>query len=144
MLSLLILTEGFRRAKWADLWFDDLEKIVHRSVDRDRKDLQKAVRVALLDTGVDSRHAQFQNALRTKKIRGFRGFPDSLDPLSDKNGHGTHGASIFMRAAPHASLYIARIADDHGIIASDDNYAAVVEVHFGISEAGLTINSIRL
>ena len=33
-----------------------------------------------------------------------------------------------MHTAPNAVLYIARIADDKGIIAADDSYAAVVEV----------------
>jgi hypothetical protein len=33
-----------------------------------------------------------------------------------------------MRTAPRAELYIARIADDTGNIAAENNYASVVEV----------------
>lgn len=105
-----------------------MERIVHPIINKDRKDRQKPVRVAILDTGVDARHPQFQKALQLKVIRDSRGFPDTLLPLCDRNGHGTHGASVFMRIAPHAALFIARIADDNGEIADENNYAAVVEV----------------
>ena len=118
------------RAKWADQWFHDLDTAVYPVIDRNRKERQTPVRIALLDTGVDSRHPTFQKALRLNKIHAFRGFPASLDPLSDRNGHGTHGASVCMRAAPNAVLYIARIADDVGVIAPDNSYAAVVEVFY--------------
>ena len=118
----------FDRAKWADQWFEDLERVVHTSIEKDRKDRQKPVRVAILDTGIDARHPQFKEALQLKKIKASLGFPDSLDALSDRNGHGTHGASVFLRTAPHAVLYIARIADDNGNIASENNWASVVEV----------------
>lgn len=120
----------FIRAKWADQWFDDLERVVYPVINKNRKERQRPVRVALLDTGVDSRHPDFRKALQLKKISEFQGFPGSLDPLSDQNGHGTHGASVFMHTAPNAVLYIARIADDKGIIAADDSYAAVVEVFY--------------
>lgn len=105
-----------------------MERVVHPLIDKDRKDRQKPVRVAFLDTGVDARHPRFQKALQLNKIQGFRGFPESLDPLSDRNGHGTHGTSVFMLTAPHALLYIARIADDKGNVDSENNYAAVVKV----------------
>jgi Subtilase family len=118
----------FVRANWADEWFDDLQSTVYPVIDKNRKERQKPVRVALLDTGVDSRHPEFQEALKFNKIRAFRGFPASLDPISDRNGHGTHGASVFMRTATNAELYIARIADDEGVIVADKAYAAVVEV----------------
>lgn len=116
------------RAKWADQWFRDLERIVHPLIAKNRKDRQKPVRVALLDTGVDSKHPDFHKAIKLNRIKAFQGFPKSLDPLADRNGHGTHGASVFLRTAPHAALYVARIADDKGQIAPDDDYAAVVEV----------------
>lgn len=101
---------------------------MHPFIDKQRKDGQKPVRVGFIDTGVDARHPDFQKAFQHNKIRGFRGFPSSLNPLADRNGHGTHGANIFMRTAPHAVLYIARIADDNGVISPENNYAAVVEV----------------
>jgi Subtilase family len=116
------------RAKWADEWFDDLERLVHPIIDRNRKDRQKPVRVAILDTGVDARHPELKKAMQAHRIGGYRGFPDSLDPLADRNGHGTHGASVFMRTAPRASIYLGRVADDDGNIAADNGYAVVVKV----------------
>src|SRR5579859_3748264 len=118
----------FVRAKWADQWFEDLEDVVHPILDRDRKDRQRSVRVAILDTGVDNRHPQIQRALELKTIKEVRGFPGSLEPLQDRHGHGTHGASVLMRTAPHAALYIARIADDEGNIAAENNYEGMVKV----------------
>lgn len=117
------------RAEWADQWFVDLEAIVHPIINKDRKDRQKPVRVAILDTGFDSTHPEFQRAKGLQKFKGGRGFPESLRYDSDRNGHGTHGTSVLMRVAPHAVLYIARIADDDGDIVAEDNYAAVVEVY---------------
>ena len=120
------------RAKWADEWFDDLNRIVHPVINKNRKDRQKPVRVAILDTGVDVEHSEFENAVRAKKIRACRGFPASLEPLSDRNGHGTHITSVFMRTAPNAVLYIARIADDEGIVPAERDYAGILEVWFPI------------
>lgn len=40
--------------------------------------------------------------------------PGSFDPLCDAHGHGTHGASVLLRTAPNASLYIARVTDQEG------------------------------
>lgn len=102
--------------------------MVHPILNRDRKDRQKPVRVAILDTGVDSRHPQIQKALDDKIIREARGFPVSFKPLRDGHGHGTHAASVLMRTAPHAVLYIARIADNEGNIATENNYEAMVNV----------------
>jgi hypothetical protein len=85
---------------------------------------------------VDARHPLFRKAIQENQIRSCRGFPNSLDPLSDRNGHGTHGASVFMRTAPRAELYIARIADDTGNIAAENNYASVVEVVLSLGLGG--------
>lgn len=87
------------------------------------------MRVALLDSGVDASHPDIRKALNDKRIRDARGFPASLDPRGDRNGHGTHGASVFMRTAPHAVLYIARISDDDGNIRDEKlEYSPMIEV----------------
>jgi hypothetical protein len=57
-----------------------------------------------------------------------KGFPNTLDPLHDRDGHGTHVASVLRRTDPLASLYIARIADDSRHIPSDNDYMYTVEV----------------
>ena len=103
---------------------------MHPIIDKDRKDRQKAVRVGILDTGIDARHPVFKRALDLNVIRGYKSFRVTLDPLSDLHGHGTHGASVFMRTAPHAAVFIARVANDDGEIPTDDNFAAIVEVYY--------------
>ena len=84
------------------------------------------MRIAILDTGVDARHPEIRAALKEKRI--VRYFPDSanaisdpelLDPLADRHGHGTHGTSVLLRAAPNAAIYIARVADDNGKLRYD-------------------------
>ena len=57
-----------------------------------------------------------------------QGFPSTLDPFVDKEGHGTHGTSVLHKTAPHAELLIARVGDDNLKIPDIDNYAEVAEV----------------
>lgn len=110
--------------QWANDWFAQLER-VHRIVDENRKD-NRRVKVAILDTGIDFMHSEIKQA---KMIKECKGFPDSLDPRQDKIGHGTHGASVFLKTAPQALLYIARVVDDQKRIAPDNEYQAVVDVN---------------
>ena len=49
------------RSKSADVWFQMLES-VQSAVGEIRKDNQKRVRIAILDTGVDITHPQIQAA----------------------------------------------------------------------------------
>jgi subtilisin family serine protease len=105
-----------------------LERLVHPIIDRNRKDRQKPVWVAILDTGVDTRHPELKKAAQAHRIGGYRGFPDSLDSLADRNGHRTHGASVFMCTVPRASIYLGRVAGDDGNITADNGYAVVVKV----------------
>ena len=50
--------------------------------------------------------------IRNGSIAQYQGFPDNLDPLHDKDGHGTHGASVLLKTTPHATLLVARVNDD--------------------------------
>jgi len=77
---------------------------------------------------VDSRHPFLRDAIQTVRIRASRGVPSSLDPVADRNGHGTHGASVLMNAAPNAVIFVARVADDHGHLDADNDYESVAQV----------------
>jgi hypothetical protein len=116
------------RSRFADAWFMKLES-VHHIVARDRADDARRVRVAILDTGVDATHSLIQSDLDKAKairsIKALKGFPSSLDPKKDKNGHGTHGVSVLLKTAPYAAIYVARVADDQGKI--DPN--GIIAVH---------------
>src|SRR5271169_158598 len=112
----------------ADEWFEFLNAIVHPEVNRNRKDNQKPVRVAILDSGVDATHPDIALALETKQIAAYKGFPESLDPLQDQHGHGTHGASVLMKTAPNVTLYVARMVDDEGEISEKNDCLNTVNV----------------
>jgi subtilisin family serine protease len=88
----------------------------------------------ILDTGVDATHPQILAARAEKRI--IAAFPDSadptldstpksLDPFRDEDGHGTHVASVLLRTAPNAAIYIAKVFDDD-LKLNDD----IVKVHY--------------
>jgi len=109
----------------ADDWFNLLSS-VHRIVEEDRKSKAKRVKIAILDTGVDATHPTISAAIKEKRIAGF--FPnsldeesrsDSLDPLNDTNGHGTQGTGVLLKTAPHAKIYVARVASQDGVVIAE-------------------------
>lgn len=123
------------RAKLADAWFTRELKSVQEIIKKVRKN-PNPVRVAIIDTGVDSQHPVIQTALLAKQIVDLKGFPQSLDPLNhaaldpykDPRGHGTHGAHVLMQVAPHAKLYIARVEIEFRETVEHDDYGDIVEV----------------
>jgi hypothetical protein len=125
------------RAKWADRWFDILNSTVYQVTDENRKENQKRVRVAILDTGVDATHPVIHAAQKQRRIVDC--FPSSRapdrssdDPLCDTQGHGTHGASVLLRTAPNANLYIARVTDQDGNLIYDEIPKVCLISHFGL------------
>lgn len=100
---------------------------VHPVINEHRKENKKRVRIAILDTGVDVTHPVIHAAQEQKRIvdcfpdASYRASnPSSLDPFSDTHGHGTHGASVLLRTAPNANLYIARVTDENGDLIYDE------------------------
>lgn len=88
-----------------------------------------AVKIAVLDTGIDEHHKDFQTARASGFHKGqpqpAEGEPSQIDRVAgrknfcgkddkdvqDHDGHGTQVAGIILRLAPRAELYIARICD---------------------------------
>ena len=100
-----------------------------------RTDDTEPVRIAILDTGVNSSHPEIQKEVKPGgRIREYKGFPEAFDPLADQTGHGTHVTSVLLQTAPHAALYIARVADDTGDLCHDNEYKATAEVKFLASQ----------
>ena len=103
--------------------------MVHPIVDENRKENQKTVRIAILDTGVDFTHPQIQAALVAKRITAC--FPESVERTQhsestsaqcchDSHGHGTHVTSVLLRTAPNAKIYIAKVTENDGTLRYDD------------------------
>lgn len=76
----------------------------------------EGVRIAILDTGIDTDHPDLQGAV--VEARDFTG-----EGIEDRNGHGTHCAGIvaarangvgFVGAAPKCELVIAKVLDGDG------------------------------
>jgi hypothetical protein len=102
---------------------------VQDKIQETRKSRQETVRIAHLDSGVDGDHEEIQRAITDGRIKWVRGFPESLDPLKDRNGHGTHGVSVILRTAPNSEVYIVRVVNDLGEI-PESHYADVGRVLF--------------
>jgi len=114
------------RAIWADAWFERLKRAVHPVICDNSKG--KRVRIAILDSGVDSTHPEMIAAMQDGTIAKYKGFPDSLHPICDLKGHGTHGTSVLIKTAPTATIYVARVADDEGKFIKDNGYFYVAQV----------------
>jgi hypothetical protein len=136
------------RAKWADEWFNDKDKLklVHKCVEENRKNNNPRIKIAILDTGIDSMQTEMANNIviaypesstrderndikarnSKRSIKEWKGFPSTLNPLRDQMGHGTHCASVILRTAPYSTLYIARIFNDEKEISDYDEVVKVI------------------
>jgi subtilisin family serine protease len=98
----------------------------------------RAVRIAVLDTGIDGDHpfngdnpsgggwARPRRGKNEKELSdlGYKDFVlktdvEPADPV-DQDGHGTHVAGIILQFAPNVHLYVARIAETSKSIGKDD------------------------
>ncbi|KAL8374508.1 hypothetical protein RB599_001285 [Gaeumannomyces hyphopodioides] len=75
----------------------------------------RAIRVAILDTGVNLGRQFFKSRVRREKIRKLADFAPGGRPgedAVDTFGHGSLMAQLLMEVAPMADVYIARVAAD--------------------------------
>lgn len=70
------------------------------------------IEVAILDTGVEVNHPNFQR-LRCQ-IKGYKSFvaDDDGSALKDSHGHGTHIAGILLDLISFVDVYIAKVTDN--------------------------------
>ncbi|UKZ66230.1 uncharacterized protein TrAtP1_007404 [Trichoderma atroviride] len=124
---------------WKRIYQDVYEKFIKPS----SLNAVSSVKIAILDTGVDLSHPDFE--ARVDNIKGKYNWlsPNSNKPhvITDRNGHGTFAASLILDYAPDAQLYIAKIAESEpssaGIIAKAINHAVstwevdIISMSFG-------------
>ncbi|SMB99785.1 subtilisin [Thermanaeromonas toyohensis ToBE] len=111
------------------------------------------VKVAVLDTGVDSSHPDLRGNLKRRVNLKFPGYP-----AGDGNGHGTHVAGIIAAAynnlgvigvAPRAEIYAVKILDRWGKgyisdIVTGLEWAVKNKVHIANMSLGTSSQSLAL
>lgn len=68
------------------------------------------IRIAILDTGYDSKSQFFNSGPRKNRLVKWKDFVDDQKQPVDSDGHGTHALSLLMKVAPAADICVARIA----------------------------------
>ena len=84
-----------------------------------RKPNGRKVKIAILDTGIDLGHADFDKldpdhleyGSPRKRVIKCKSFANN-EGDRDVSGHGTHSAALLLKLAPKANLYVARVVED--------------------------------
>ena len=69
----------------------------------------RRLRVAVLDTGIDLLHDDFEDDERIVEKRNF--ISGDVDDVADRDGHGTHMAGILLGLTQNVDLCVARVSD---------------------------------
>ncbi|KZZ91025.1 Peptidase S8/S53, subtilisin/kexin/sedolisin [Moelleriella libera RCEF 2490] len=104
------------------------------------------VKIAILDTGIDLGHDDFQRPSRRRTAIGQRAakhLPEEAqrdrikvcknfvgskledEDVVDTDGHGTHIAGVILSIAPRAELYIAKVSSGQGHINGEDTASGI-------------------
>lgn len=106
----------------------DLKASVHTYIKKPlgylRDEDNPPVKIAVLDTGVDSKVPFIKGAMKINRIKGLRSFVKGDESTEDGFGHGTHVTALLLNVAPDAQIYVAKVAQDENI-PSDHNIAEV-------------------
>jgi subtilisin family serine protease len=110
----------------ADSWIANLKSTLHTYIERGSKYPRRipAVKIAVLDTGIDLNHPFINGALKGGRIRLAETFVNNDSTAQDCFGHGTHVANLLLNIAPDAELYVAKVAEKENI-PPDHNIAKV-------------------
>jgi subtilisin family serine protease len=129
--SITVRLTCVREDDTADEWFQYLTSVHEAIAESRRTGLSlPSLKVAIIDSGVCMQHPIIKEHIKRGVISKYRckAFPETLDCLDDKHGHGTHVASVLLQTAPYVDLYLARVTDDTGNIIKDNDYEGVVNV----------------
>ncbi|KAL9593208.1 MAG: hypothetical protein Q9179_006029 [Wetmoreana sp. 5 TL-2023] len=95
------------KTRIADWWFKALSKRVHGVVEPCRKERDRCVKIAILDTGIDLLHPLFKE--HQDRIKECKSFYEHYKGDEDSCGHGTHAAGLLLDVASNANIYVARV-----------------------------------
>lgn len=84
----------------------------------------KRVKIAILGTGIDRTHGELR-AQWNKRIKWAKSWINGEASGRDSCGHGTYGASLLMKVAPEADIYVARVVKENDSSLDPDDVAQV-------------------
>lgn len=102
----------------AEEWLSGIEKACHTLLnDGEKKARTKPIKIAVLDTGIDSKHPDIHGRIgKNKAFRDIVEFRDGSMNMQqtfpngeDEVPHGTHVTALLHRVAPLAWIYAARV-----------------------------------
>ena len=110
-----------------DEWFKRIRE-TNQSFFEGIKPEGSAVRVAILDTGINEQYPELQtNQIKDK----WNFYPSFKEEYEDLDGHGSHVSAVLLRVAPQCELYIARVFKDTRDV-NAENFAHINKVREGI------------
>jgi subtilisin family serine protease len=99
---------------------DTLMWFVTRYIHKPPHSFEDAVKIAVLDTGIDLNHPTIKGAVNMRRIKTSKSFVKDDKTPQDENGHGTHVASLILKVAPESELYVGKIARNENIPSDHD------------------------
>lgn len=122
------------------MWFSKLETTVHPLLDVNRQSGKRRVKIAILDSSVDSSEIsdpEIAKLASWEQLKGTRSFTD--DQKSDNERFLTSStAAVLLKVSPHAELYVAHVSSKK----TDVNVEAITDVSFQ-SFTGVSMNSYK-
>ncbi|KAH0172859.1 hypothetical protein KCU67_g1545, partial [Aureobasidium melanogenum] len=105
------VTQSRKYRNWKSEFANVYEKFIKG---RTANNSCNAVKVAILDTGIDGDH-EFIEAKKKNLRERYNCHNESQRTVADRNGHGTFAASLILEYAPDVELYVIKIADKNAI-----------------------------
>ncbi|KAK2820010.1 hypothetical protein FQN49_007809 [Arthroderma sp. PD_2] len=103
--------QSSRIANSALEWFKKLDTCVQKRIGELRRINDRAVKVAVIDTGIDKDHPRIQQHLKcnNSEIRGCKNWVTSSDDVSDDTGHGTAVCDVLLRIS-RVHLFVGKVS----------------------------------
>lgn len=102
---------------------------VHPVAHERYKEGRNRVRVAIIDTGINESHPLLKEFRENGQIRCKSWIPDHPAD-KDEDGHGTHVAHSFLKVAPKAEIYVAKVFRTGAQKELGDNRGLIAKVNF--------------